>query len=272
MTASDAKYGDFLVDHWLKSCLDNVDMTDKRVVILDYGLSEEQRAAIDEMGAERNVCQKDGHVVISRFKDAADYLEAVECDQVLMCDGGDIIFQADIGAALSEHFDTMRACYDHFNQVLQHIGYSRFFSKEDIKKMKKIQEGRSLINAGVLIGPRERFIKMCKECWSMITNKEKYGPDQIAIDYLLHRDGFKELAEQYNFVFATARTTFKIKEGVFYSKAGEVIPIVHNAGNLSFFRPIDNFGYGEGFNKTKIIMYPVVRTTHRMLTAIKNRT
>ena len=88
-----------------------------------------------------------------------------------------------------------------------------------------------------------------------IKAKDKFGPEQIAINYLLYRDGFHEMDNGYNFVVQTAKKKIRIKDGVFYyKKSGEKIPIVHNAGGFSFYRPIADFGYGKNKNKIKLVI------------------
>jgi len=42
-TCSDARYGDFLLQHWLRSLQASVDLHDIDVAVLDYGLTPQQR-------------------------------------------------------------------------------------------------------------------------------------------------------------------------------------------------------------------------------------
>ena len=43
ITSGDERYGDFLMDHWLVSLLDNVDLGNIDVYVIDFGLRKEQR-------------------------------------------------------------------------------------------------------------------------------------------------------------------------------------------------------------------------------------
>ena len=66
----------------------------------------------------------------------------------------------------------------------------------------------------------------------------------------------------FNFVVATAQQDFDIVGGVFFTREPrEPIPVVHNAGNWKFLRPIEDFGYGPDRNRLK----PDVLTTLRLI-------
>lgn len=97
----------------------------------------------------------------------------------------------------------------------------------------------------------------------MIKSKAKFGPDQFIVNYVLYGDGFKELDNRYNFVIPTADDKITIKDGIFYTKNGEKISVVHNAGNLSFWRLVHNFGYGAQFNKLKRKLYINIQMLYR---------
>ena len=128
-----------------------------------------------------------------------------------------------------------------------------FFKKKDGKKIKDALKGKNEINGGVVFGPYNKFKNLCKACNEMITDKSTFGPDQVVINYVLYRGGFKSLDIKYNFVIVTTKHKFFIKDCVFYLGNKEKIAIVHNAGNKKVFRPIKNFGYGKNYNQTKMI-------------------
>jgi hypothetical protein len=65
----------------------------------------------------------------------------------------------------------------------------------------------------------------------------------------MYRDGFVRLPEKYNFVLITTKSRFSITRGRFYDSAGELIPVVHNAGRYDWARSVSRFGYGEDRNK-----------------------
>ena len=60
-------------------------------------------------------------------------------------------------------------------------------------------------------------------------------------------------------MIARTKERFFIKEGLFYFRNNQKIPIVHNVGGANQFRAISNFGYGKGNNHFKKITYVVVK-------------
>ncbi|VVA44309.1 conserved hypothetical protein [Candidatus Roizmanbacteria bacterium] len=99
----------------------------------------------------------------------------------------------------------------------------------------------------------------------LIKNKSAFGPDQIVLNYYVYQNKFKLLDEKYNFMMSTAKEGFYIKKGVFYKKNREKIVIVHNAGAMDFFRPVEDFGYGKKYNKLKHFIYHAKRTQYEIL-------
>src|SRR5262245_24147408 len=113
VTCSDSRYGDFLVRHWGRSLKTNVDLRGIDVVVLDYGLTSAQQNGVEALGFHLMAGKRDGHVVNVRFRDTRDWLKTTSYDQVLMIDGGDIIFQSDIRQVFEEHKQKLRAvCED----------------------------------------------------------------------------------------------------------------------------------------------------------------
>ena len=115
-----------------------------------------------------------------------------------------------------------------------------------------------MINAGVIFAPYNLFKKLCVECQSLIKS-HFFGPDQIAINYIVYRNKFKELPHKYNFMTTITNHPFYVKKGVFYFEDGEKIPIVHNAGWKPCFRPIKGFGFGPNRNKFNKITSDTVK-------------
>lgn len=256
--ACDERYGGFLIENWLSSLQDNADLTNIELIVLDYGLSKKQISKLKQRNVLVHKCKRDGHVNVIRFRDIAKILRKKKYDQVLSTDGGDLIFQTSIKELLEKDKRIFRACYEDMNPPFG-VYIKSCFSKEDAKKIKETLKGKGMINAGMIVAPQKLFKKMCDESYNMI-EKRTFGPDQVAINYILHRDGFKRLHQKYNFVVTTSRIPFKIKEGKFYINGNQLIPIVHNAGGKDFLRPIKNFGYGEGKNKLKFFRYLILRT------------
>jgi hypothetical protein len=85
----------------------------------------------------------------------------------------------------------------------------------------------------------------------LIKGLQNWGTLQLVLNYLLHRDGFVELPYQYNFVLMTAKSKWRIVDGRFFDEAGEIIPVVHNAGGSNLLRYVTHFGYGQGCSRRK---------------------
>ncbi len=238
------------------------------VIVLDYGLTKGQVAGLKKENVTVVKCVKDGHVNIIRFRDMAHLLKKNKYDIVMATDGGDIIFQADISGLFEKDNKSQRAVYEDSYIDFKELFLKNNFSLEAQRRIKKVLDKKKMINAGVLIAPSSKFIKMCEECFSLIKTKTSFGPDQIAVNYILHRDGFEELDKVYNFVVSTVNKKFYVKEGVFYSE-NKKIPVVHNSGRVSFFRPVKDFGYGQGYNKVKKLTLCGIRVIFQILNFLK---
>jgi len=259
ITSSDEKYGKFLINHWLKSLKENVDLSNVDVLVLDYGLTKKQRLAILKQKVPIKKCKRDGHVVTIRYRDIYNFLSSHKYDQVLLIDSGDLIFQADISKMFSENKEFLRGFCEKITFLNLNTMYPKgFFSSDTKKKMAALLKDKQVINGGVIIGPQEKIRKLSKEVYSIVKNKKIFGPDQAAINYVLYREGFKKLRPDYNMVLTFSGVKFKVKKGKFYFENGKLIPVVHNAGGSGFFRPISKFGYGPKFNKRKKAIYHVM--------------
>lgn len=263
-TASDRKYGDFLIEHWYRSLRENTDLTDTEVRILDYGLSTAQRYYLSHEGAVLVPCVRDGHPAVIRFRDMADDLAARPADQVLACDGGDIIFQGDVSPLFHKDTGRFRAVGEDLKSGSDAFLTEEFFSRADIKAIQDALAGRPQINAGFLVGPGDRFAGLCRRVHATIRRHDKFGPDQLVVNLVLHTEGYADLDPGYNYVVATAVRDFALVNGVFvYADNGRPIPVVHNAGNWSVLRPIRNFGYGPGFNDLKADVLQTLKFVHQ---------
>lgn len=268
ITSSDAKFGDFLINHWLASLLQNVDLTNIEVVVLDYGFLPEQKKRLEAVGVRVVSCTRDGHVTAIRFRDMAKFLDENAFDQVLTTDGGDIIFQTDLKELFKTSPDSFRAVCEDFNIPFETLFVNHFFSKENESKIVEMIRNKKMINAGVLVGPYEKFRHLCHECDELLIDKSQFGPDQVAINYILYRNGFVSLHPKYNFIVTTTNHSFFIKKGVFFMGNHEKVAIVHNAGGNPLLRPIVNFGYGPKYNRVKIVTYTVSRIFTRLVHAL----
>ncbi|MFA6888867.1 MAG: glycosyl transferase family 8 [Candidatus Woesearchaeota archaeon] len=266
ITCTDNNFVEFVSEHWLKSLKENVDLTNIDIIILSYNLSKNNILKL-EKHAKVIPCINNGHIAVIRYRDLATFLKNNIYDQIMFVDGGDILFQENISEIFQENKQSYRAvCEDLEPPFTMYV--NKWFNKEDANKIKHFLKGKKMINGGMLVASHEMFRNLCQKCNSMI--KEKcFGPDQLAVNYIIHNSNFKELPAKYNFVLTTAKHPFKIKKGKFYLHENELIPIVHNAGGKSFFRPVKNFGYGEKCNKFRPIRYYVLRITYKSITELR---
>ncbi|MBU0758650.1 MAG: glycosyl transferase family 8 [Nanoarchaeota archaeon] len=249
ITSSDEKFGDFLIMHWLKSLQDNVNLKNIDTVVLDYGLSKDQRNKLKKKGVIVKECKINGSITTLRFRDMADFLRSNKYDQILSIDGGDIIFQADI----SDKFEEKKT---RFRAVLDDVIVTKYTLNNGLpKKIIQYLKNKKMINAGVIFGSSSNFIRVCHELETLILNKNVWGPDQIGLSYLLHEEGFWPIGLEYNFRVCTTGKKYFISNSKFYFKDRkniELIPIVHNAGRRNAYRPFRNFGYGNGHNQINL--------------------
>ena len=248
VTCSDSRYGDFLVSHWGTSLRANVDLSDIDVVIFDYGLTNTQRKGVEALGFQVRSGKCDGHVVNVRFRDMREWLPTTSYDQVLLIDGGDIIFQSDIHHLFETNKQDFRAvCED-----LLVPAFALYISTEDFEpnvfqEMFKYLEHRPLINCGFVLGPCEKMLELCDSCCNNTNSLRRAGVDQFLTNYHLYQDGFVQLDAGYNFVLLSTRHKFKVRAGQFVDPQNQLIPVVHNAGmGTRLFR---DFGFGPSCNR-----------------------
>ncbi len=269
VTCSDKKYGDFLIEHWLTSLKENVRLDNIDILVLDYGLSKAQRFYLKQEGVILKECVKDNHVANIRFRDLLSFLkDNSQYEQILSCDGGDIIFQDDISFLFEENKDSYRAVCEKITSPFEYFITTEYFVKDDIKKLKEILILNKTINAGFFLAPYSKMIYLCENVVEMVKNKSKFGPDQVVVNYIMYKEGFVELDTKYNFIPATNNEEFYIKDGFFYDSNGNKITVVHNAGNISFFRAIENFGYGKEYNVLKTDILNALRALYTSLSII----
>ena len=258
--SSDSKYGDFLINHWLKSLKDNLNTKIIEIVILDYGLTEKQKKELTLQNVKVIACKRDGHILNIRYRDMLSFLNKNKYEQVMACDSGDIIFQKDITHLFNENKTEFRGvCEDLAPPMLEYTLINKLFIEKIEKDIKKVLKNKKMINGGMIISPNNKFKELCKNMDRFIAKKDSFGPDQIIVNYTLYKNGFHQLDKKYNYVIGSLNEKFIIKEGKFYKKNKELIPIVHNAGRYAFLRPIKNFGYGRNNNKFSYISYYTLR-------------
>lgn len=271
ITSSDSKYGNFLIKHWLKSLQENVNLNNIDILVLDYGLTPQQISLLKEKNVLVKSCKRDAHVTAIRHRDTADFLKKNLYSQILFMDSGDIIFQSDISKLFDENKESFREVFENYNLFSTTSPLLKsFFRKEDNENIEKSLKNRKLINAGVIFGPAEKFIDLCESAYNLIENKDVFGPDQMAINYILSQKNFVPLSEIYNFVITTAKEETILEDDIFYLKNRQKIPIVHNAGGVEVFRPVENFGYGKNCNNLKTIQFKAIRAAGKIKHKVKS--
>lgn len=269
ITSSDKKYADFLLHHWLISLETNVNLKDIDVVILDYGLTEDQKQILQSHKITVISCQKNGHITTIRFIDAGKFLQKTDYEQVLSIDSGDTIFLGDISHLFEIHKNFYRALKTDFNPLYYEFYISFNFKKEIQLELWRVLKGKPVYNAGVIFAPRQKFIHLCQTIDKLIINKRKYASDQVIVNYILHQNRVHELEDRYNFLPGVTKKNYYVENGNFYIKKNTPVVIVHNGGRFKLFRSIKNFGFGNGYNKIDHLKHYIVRLFYKGVGLIK---
>lgn len=253
-TCCDAKYGDFLLNHWLKSLQHNVNLKQIDVVVLDYGLTGEQRAQLHARQVVTVPCRKDGSVVLLRIRDVIPLFRERGYQKVLSVDGGDVIFQADISDVFAHPCDRPALVAEEirtpfFEALIQHDD----IRPELLAEVLGVVRNKPILNSGVVLGTAEVFQRYWDECRRVCHSFKCYGTDQLILNYLAYRDGHYTLNGKYNYVIVASRTPFYIRDGEFYFRDSSKIHVVHDAGGKNWIRVIANFGYGPMHNQRKTL-------------------
>jgi hypothetical protein len=268
ITASDAKYGDFLINHWLHSLQDNVNCKKIDIIVLDYGLSEVQVKVLISKGVHVLKCKRDGHVVNIRYRDIFNLLKKHHYQQILLCDGGDIIFQTDISNLFEKYKNDYGAVCERTSyagdNMIEYALLHNSFPSSVAKDISFVLKNKKPINGGLILGPYEKIKKLCSNMNELILNKAIYGPDQVILNYTLYKEGFKELDSTYNYTIFNLKLLFYIKNGVFFENKKK-IAIVHNSGGTDSVRIIKNFGYGPQYNRVKWLSYYAFKIFYKLV-------
>ena len=263
VTASDRRYGDFLIEHWLRSLRDNADLSGIDIAVLDYGLSVAQRFYLQSNGVLVHPGKRDGHVTVIRYRELRTFLVShPEYAQAALCDSGDIIFQGDIAPVFGHDAGSFRAVREDYKPFFSIFISPDFFDGEDRERLSECFIRNPMINGGFVVGPRDKMIALADECLSVIKDKTHFGPDQIVLNDVLYRDRFVPLDPIYNYVIATAKEGIKIEGGAFMTGEYREPVVVHNAGNIGTLRPIEDFGYGPSHNRLKEDVYMALRALY----------
>ena len=263
VTASDRKYGDFLCEHWLASLVACSSLESTTLVVLDYGLSKVQRFYLENHRVRLLPCERDGHPAILRYRDLGRLLSQESWDQVMLCDGGDLIFQQDPLELFSRDREFFRGVVEDIAAPFTFYLSPDYFREVELPGLRRSLRGKPMVNGGMILGPREKMVLLCARVTFLVKDPNLFGPDQVVVNEVFHKMGFMPLDRGWNFIIATADEDFFIREGTFCRKDGSLIPVIHNAGNLGFLRPVENFGFGREYNRLKEDLLRSLKMVHR---------
>lgn len=255
ITSANRNIEHFLLNDWLTSLKTNVNLENIEVAALDYGMSNNTKTALLKSEVQVIDCETSGHVVNLRLRDTANFLSLNRnrYDQVLMIDGGDIIFQSDIRSLFELDTTAIRIATQNMRVNMGYIKTHSSFEPTTQVEIIKFTLGKPVLNFGVVFGPTNKIVDLCNDAYKMIVDKSRFLIDQMAINYLLHRDGYAELDKKYNFMKSFYDLKITNHEGSLYFAGGELIPVIHNNGGRDWQRPYFNFGFGVKKNQINLV-------------------
>lgn len=255
VTCCDNKYGDFLIKHWVVSLKENVKLDNIEVIVFDYGLTSQQKKSLTCNGVKIKKCIKDGHVTSLRYRDLLNLLTTKKYDQVLMIDGGDIIFQSDISNLFNQNKNSFRAVTETISINFENI-YAQLIKSKNLKnEVLGFLKGKEVINGGFILAPSELFKTFCIFYLKNIKHLKSHGIDQVMVNYYLYKSGFIPLDKTYNYMLVSNfySDKFKVKNNKFYDSKGKLVHIVHNLGGINLTRGFYSFGYNQKPQKNPIL-------------------
>lgn len=257
-TYSNKYKGDFLINDWLVSLKENVDLSNIDILVTDFGLTDEQRERLILEGVVVNRQEPKGRMSNYHYKFLREFLlENDTYDQVLYSDCGDVIFQSDISHLFQMDKHLFKAVIEPEFSFLLHkktLGFQDL-KRDSIPEIERVLGKNPTVNGGFLIGPSRKMLDIWTEYNKFCHDIGVHGTDQLIISYLLYKEGFHELHKKYNYVTFLNTDNFWMNEENFYENKEGIIPVVHNAGRYDFARAIDNFGYKQGNVKPKAWSY-----------------
>jgi hypothetical protein len=218
-----------------------VDTREIDVVVLDFGLTPEQRERL--AGVEVVRVEPARRVNVARRRAIARLLESRDYDQVLVVDAGDLVFQGDVAPLFHEHTDRFRGVPERYPIPL--APFLRGAPPELRQRLRARLRGQPMVNGGFLLAPAREWIALGQATLPFAAD---VAHDQPLVSLHLHERGFVPLADTWNFVLWTARERFSIEGGHFRGADGQPLRVVHNTGLRAPFRVIADFGYGPGYN------------------------
>ena len=128
-----------MIEHWLFSVKQHVTLESIDLMVVDFGLSDDQRAQLRANGVIIWPAKLDGRWSNIQYRELAAFLDQspVDYDQVVYSDCGDIVFQADIRPILDTYKDQIRAVIEpEFGLVLHGLtlGCSRIWFSRSFRE------------------------------------------------------------------------------------------------------------------------------------------
>jgi hypothetical protein len=266
ITSCNAKHADFVLNHWLKSLQNSIDTSDVDIAVICYDLASEAVNNFEQSGVIVSECKSDEkRINIIRRKDTVEFLRLHKYENVIVSDGGDIIFQDDIIHLLNIEPAKIKCVTEEYGARFEDF-FIRDSFREDKEEIKKLLNKEKMINAGLLAGKSKIMQFVFEKALDLLVNFNGFGRDQISINYILRKYNLAhEIDETYNFIPTSSRSRFFIKDGVFFTDKNKKIAVVHNAGRKDSFRAIKNFGYGTSMNENKPLTTNFMRILYKIL-------
>jgi hypothetical protein len=260
--------GRVLIEHWLFSVKQHVTLESIDLMVVDFGLSDDQRAQLRANGVIIWPAKLDGRWSNIQYRELAAFLDQspVDYDQVVYSDCGDIVFQADIRPILDTYKDQIRAVIEpEFGLVLH--GLTLGFGDVRPDKMAMIHKlvgSQNTVNGGFVVGPAARMRAIWNTYTEMCSGTALHGTDQLILNYILRRDGFVALARQWNYVTFLNSERFYYDADRFLCDGTGRIPVVHNAGRYDCARAIADFGYRRGRVRSRVFLVGTIGLYHAL--------
>jgi hypothetical protein len=241
--------GDILIKDWLRSVKLHINLTGIKIVVIDFGLNEQQREQLRKEDVQLWSDTPGGRTPNIQYREIAKFLATrPDIDQVVYSDCGDLIFQDDITPLLKYKTLMMKAVVEQeFNLALH--GLTLGFGDvrpEWLADIRNTIRKLPTENCGFVVGPREKIASIWETYQTFCHGVDLHGTDQLIINYILRRDGSVELDRISNYVtFINGQRSQYDAEGFLCNRDGR-IPVAHNAGRYDSVRSIKGFGYRSG--------------------------
>lgn len=212
-----------------------------KIVLLDYGISEDIRERIEKnFDVQVVACEKKIGVCGQRYCHLPSVINSLEPEitSLLLIDGGDIWFQNSI-FPIFEATENKIGCVEE-RPIMGEDEWTQLgldnLTAETQEEILKYSRGYHVKNSGMIAGPREMLVSMAEAIYNDIC---KMGIHFFGLDQILFNYEFMKLSEEkrttldmdYNFVLVTNKELFYVKEEDVYCKSNDqLITVVHNAG------------------------------------------